>query len=86
MNSKVATEANQNANDPVLFHELGHNFGLWHTFHGVSEVASCSACSENVHSFGDAASSYVGDLCSDTLATPKNYDCAPPPGYDCFSA
>ncbi len=31
------------AGSHTFAHELGHCFGLWHTHHGVSEVASCLA-------------------------------------------
>ncbi|MDJ0842140.1 MAG: M43 family zinc metalloprotease [Acidobacteriota bacterium] len=61
-------------------HELGHCFGLWHTQHGVSEVASCSACYE----FADGSNGDVaGDFCSDTPPTPTNYNCSGPGGSDC---
>lgn len=61
-------------------HELGHCFGLWHTHHGVSEVASCSNCYEYASGLqGDTR----GDFCSDTPPTPTNYTCSPPGGSDC---
>jgi len=69
----------------TLTHELGHNLGLWHTFHGVSEQSGCSsACYENYHSPTDAAANKVGDFCADTPATPVNYNCKPPTGTDCY--
>jgi hypothetical protein len=67
------------AGQKTLTHELGHNLGLWHTHHGVSEVAQCSACWERADGLdGDA----TGDFCSDTDPTPVNYYCSPPGGTD----
>jgi hypothetical protein len=67
------------SSDLVLAHELGHNLGLWHTHHGVSEVDQCSACYETAASGGDDA---AGDFCSDTPPTPKDNDCEPPTSSD----
>lgn len=62
-----------------LTHELGHCIGLWHTFHGVSEVNQCSSCYERAdHLNGNT----TGDFCSDTDPTPVNYACVPPGGVD----
>jgi len=67
----------------TLTHELGHNFGLWHTFHGVSEVSCSSPCAENYHSPTEEAANNVGDFCMDTPGTPVNYNCRAPGGSDC---
>ncbi len=63
----------------ILTHEMGHNLGLWHTHHGVSEVPSCSACYETADGVeGDT----TGDFASDTPPTPVNFTCNPPGGTD----
>ena len=67
-------------------HEFVHAIGLWHTHHGVDEVDICSSCYEGADGYayatGDSAD-VVGDLCSDTKATPINYTCADPDTFDC---
>jgi PKD repeat protein len=63
----------------VLTHELGHNLGLWHTFHGVDEVAECGPCYELA---GGADGDVTGDFCGDTAPTPTSYACGSPGGSD----
>lgn len=63
----------------VMSHEMGHNLGLWHTHHGVSEVGSCGACYESP---GSGNGDVAGDFCSDTPPTPTNFNCGGPGGSD----
>jgi len=64
----------------LLTHEMGHTTGLWHTFHGVSEVPGCSSpCYERADRRDPDT---TGDLCSDTPPTPWNRDCVDPGGSD----
>lgn len=69
----------------TLAHNMGHIFGLEHTFAGVSEIASCSSCYEKVRNINGSSNttgvstplggSYTsegdkeGDWCSDTNQT-----------------
>eukprot|EP01129_Flabellula_baltica_P013880 TRINITY_DN6534_c0_g1_i1.p1 TRINITY_DN6534_c0_g1~~TRINITY_DN6534_c0_g1_i1.p1 ORF type:complete len:350 (+),score=85.13 TRINITY_DN6534_c0_g1_i1:334-1383(+) len=72
------------ADEKTLSHEFGHNLGLWHTFHGVSEVSSCAdPCYEEPHDKTDPFFNTVGDRCQDTAATPRNYQCSDPTGTAC---
>lgn len=80
--------------DTTLLHETGHCLGLWHTFHGVDEVANCEPgaavcalhCCERPHARVEgstAPSNREGDLCSDTSAAPRSWHCASPSGKAC---
>eukprot|EP00029_Vermamoeba_vermiformis_P003180 TRINITY_DN1355_c0_g1_i1.p1 TRINITY_DN1355_c0_g1~~TRINITY_DN1355_c0_g1_i1.p1 ORF type:complete len:339 (+),score=50.99 TRINITY_DN1355_c0_g1_i1:62-1078(+) len=53
----------------TILHEMGHVFGLLHTF---TNTESCDTCSENVNSPDLNA---VGDMCSDTLPVSISFDC-----------
>ncbi len=69
----------------TLAHEIGHNLGLWHIYHGVTEVSECGSCFELASCDGscqDSLCNTVGDRCCDTAATKRWDQCSTPPGGD----
>lgn len=72
-----------NGHDETIAHEMGHCLGLWHTFHGYSEIQpGCNGCWERADGFeGDVR----GDFCADTKPTPQNSSCEEVGGTDSCS-
>lgn len=58
----------------TLAHEIGHTFGLYHTFRGVDEVPACTNCYEgrDLPSGASSTGNTEGDLCDDTNPHPTN--------------
>jgi hypothetical protein len=58
------------AGEETLPHEVGHNLGLWHTHHGVSEMSSCGdGCFEQPDEVDEQVGNACGG-CGSLAATP----------------
>lgn len=72
----VMGRSNSFVGSKTLGHELGHTFGLHHTFHGVDEVTPCTNCYEGNDNFPGPGQSFggetEGDWCQDTPPHPTN--------------
>jgi len=64
-----------------LVHEMGHVFGLLHTF--ANAASSDSTCNECVD-YARSTSNILGDRLGDTPPSPKSHDCRQPTGTDCM--